>query len=375
MAEYEIQIQTPLGVTLAAVGGPGTGAAGALGLEYLRAVNQVGALTLTLPPAFPLTYLQRDGRVLVYRSVADVPPRLDMDAVWLIVGVQRLLSERGEQRTVVTAVDAVDLLRRRIVAYAAGSAQAAKTAAADDLIKAVVRENLGSSATDTSRQLSPSLFSVSADITQGISISKAFSRREVLKVCQEVADACAQAGTYLAFDVVWNGATLEFRTYTQWRGVDHRFPGGANPVLLSPDTGSLTAASYATDYRDEVTYAYAGGQGEGSDRAVGTSTDSTRATLSPFARIEAWVDARNTASSTTLADEADAAVRAGRPRVLFSCTVNADSPGAMFGKEYGFGDVVTAQAFGVNVDCRLDAVGVKVMPDSETVTVTARSVT
>lgn len=374
MATYEIVLQTPLGVTLAAFGGPGTDTAGVLHLAYARAVNQIGAMTLVLPPSVPLSFLQRDGRILVYRSVPGGTPRLDMDAVWLIAAIKRALNERGEQVTVVRAVDAVDLLRRRIVAYAAGSAQAYRTAVVDNFLKAVVRENLGTSATDAARRLDSALFTVSADIGQGPSISKGYSRRNVLTVCQELADASTQAGTYLAFDVVWNGAVLECRTYTQWRGVDHRFPGGVNPVILSPDTGSLTAVDYEIDYSAEVTYAYVGGQGEGTDRAIGTAEDTARSSLSPFARSEVFGDARDTATAAFLADEADALVRAGRPRVLFAGAVNADAPGASYGREYGFGDVVTAQAFGVNVDCRLDAVRVSVTADRETVSITARSV-
>ena len=374
MSTYELQLQSSNAETLAVLGGPGTDTAGVLGLSYTRAVNTVGSLTLTLPPSAPLAFLQRDGRILVYRSLPGVPPALDMEAVWLIVGITRQLEESGEQVIVVKAVDAVDLLRRRIVAYAAGGSETVKTGNADDFIKQVVRENLGSGATDATRRLPTSLFGVANNTSQAPSISKAFSRRNVLDVCRELADSSTQAGTYLAFDVVWSGAALELRTYTQWRGVDHRFPGGTNPVILSADTGSLLSVSYSLDYGDEVTYAYAGGQGEGEDRAVGTATDAVRATLSPFARIEQWVDARNTDDGATLVDEADAAVREGRPRIVFEGTVNANAPGAMYGRDYGFGDVVTAQAFGVNVDCRIDAVSVEVTSESERVGIVARSV-
>ena len=375
MATYELQLQTADGAsTLAMLGGPGTDTAGVLALSYTRAVGTVGALTVTLPPSLPLAFLPRDGRLLVSRSLPGVPPALDMDAVWFIVGVTRQLAETGAQATIVHAVDAVDLLRRRIVAYAAGSSEAVKSGAADDVMKAIVRENLSSSATTASRVLPAALFRVAGNLGAGPSVAKAFSRRRVLDVLREIADTATQAGTYLAFDVVWTGATLEFRTYTQWRGVDHRFPSGFNPVILSPDTGSLTRVSYRVDYADEVTYAYAGGQGEGDARAVGTATDTARATLSPFARIEAWVDARNTDNSTALADEADAAVRAGRPRVVFEGAVNADAPGATYGRDYRFGDVVTAQAFGVSVDCRIDAVSVDVTGDAERVNILARSV-
>lgn len=375
MATYEITIQTPDGqTTLSALGGPGTGTAGVLDLAYTRAVNTVGALTLTLPPSVPLSFLQRDGRVLVYRSILGVPPALEMETQWFIVGIERSLSESGEQVTIVKAVDAVDLLRRRIVAYAAGSSQAVKSGAADDVMKAVVRENLSSSATDGNRALATSLFRVANNTGQGPTIAKAFSRRNVLDVLHDLADASTQAGTYLTFDVVWTGDVFEFRTYPLWRGVDHRFPGGANPVILSPESGSLTRVSYTTDYGSEVTAAYVGGQGEESARVVGSAVDTARATLSPFARCEAWSQNNNTADSAVLADDADALVRGGRPRVVFEGAVNTDAPGAMYGREYGFGDVVTAQAFGVSVDCRIDAVSVRVTADAERVQLVARSV-
>ena len=375
MAGYEIVLQNSNATTLAVLGGPGTGAAGVLSLAYARGVNTVGAMTLTLPPTVPLSYLQRDGHLLVSRAIPGVPPALDMDAVWLMTGITRQLSEQGEQTTIVRAVDSVDLLRRRIVAYAAGSAYAVKSGAADDIIKAIVRENLGSSATDAARVLPSSLFGVAGNLGAAASISKAFSRRNVLDVCKELADASTQAGTYLAFDVVWNGTALEFRTYTNWRGVDHRFPTGVNPVILSAETGSLTRASYAIDYGDEATAAYVGGAGEEDARVVGSSVDTARATLSPFARCEAWGQNTDSSDQSALNDDADALLRSRRPRITFDATVNADAPGALYGRDYGFGDVVTAQAFGVSVDCRIDAVSVDVTADHETISIIARSVT
>ena len=368
MADYEIRIQDASGNTLLALDQWQS-------LDYARTVNNVGALTLRLPPTLALTYFKRDGRIFVYRSIPNMPPRIDLQTYFLITRVQQVLTEQGERYIEIGAMDAMHLLKRRIVAYAAGSSQAVKSAAADDLMKAIVRENLSSSATDTSRQLAASLFSVTANTSQAPTVAKAFSRRTVLDVLRDVADASATAGTYLAFDVVWNGTGLEFRTYTKFRGVDHRYPSGTNPVLLSAEAGSLTRASYQVDYTDEVTVAYAGGQGEGTDRVVASSIDTTRATLSPFARCESWQDARQNTSSTAVQDEADAALRAGRPRITFDCTVNADAPGALYGRDYGFGDVVTAQAFGQSVDCRVDGVRVTVTPDSETVAATLRSVT
>jgi len=41
-----------------------------------------------------------------------------------------------------------------------------------------------------------------------------------------------------------------------------------------------------------------------------------------------------------------------------------DTPGMQFGVHYQFGDVVTAQAFGYNVDCHISSVRVKVDQDN-----------
>jgi hypothetical protein len=43
--------------------------------------------------------------------------------------------------------------------------------------------------------------------------------------------------------------------------------------------------------KDEKTYIYVAGQGEGSDRATAFAQDSTRIGLSPFGRIEGFQDA------------------------------------------------------------------------------------
>jgi hypothetical protein len=71
---------------------------------------------------------------------------------------------------------------------------ASKSAAADDLIKAFVRENCGPSATDTTRNYSSSYWSVAADIGAAPTIAKAASRRNLLTTCQEIAQAATQAG-------------------------------------------------------------------------------------------------------------------------------------------------------------------------------------
>jgi hypothetical protein len=94
------------------------------------------------------------------------------------------------------------------------------------------------------------------------------------------------AGVYCAFDIVSpTTTTFELRTYVGQRGVDHRFPGGNNPVLLSPDMGNLGETDMRFDYRDMASVIVIGGAGQGTARVVTSQQDTTLQALSPFSAI------------------------------------------------------------------------------------------
>lgn len=337
----------------------------------VRVENGVGALTLTMPyAAVPYSYYKRDGLITLERASESQSSALFTEQVYFITGRRRRVGDDGSQRVVITALDANCLLARRSVLYAAGTSYADKTGNAGDVMRAIVRENLGASAS-ASRQIAA--LTVGADLGDGASVSKAFAWRNVLVVLQELAKASATAGTYIAFDMVCTkppGAGtlgLEFRTYQGQRGSDHRYPSGAaGPVMLGPDFGNMADVDYAEEWNDEVNHATALGQGEGSARATSTSSDSARYGASPYALCEGVTDARNTSSTTALADEADNALRAGLPVRTFGGRI-VDTAGVRFGIEYGFGDYLTAQAFGDSFDCRLSAVSVSYGRDGETI--------
>lgn len=367
---YQIRVADAFGVERLVIPDHGPGAFAALDLAY--AVNSIGALTLTLDATrYDKRMFVRDTRLIVERSIDGAPPYAEGERAWLVRRPKRTISQQVRQ-LVITAVDGPHLLKRRIVAYNAGTANTSKTGAADNVMKAIVRENFVS-ATDTARNLASTLFAVQADLGLGASVSKAFTRRTVLTVLQELAEASTTAGTYLAFDVVWTGSLFEFRTYAGQRGVDHSSDSG-QPVLIGPDFGNLADVEDADDAMDEVTVVYAGGQGEGADRAVATASDSVRIGASPFNRIEDFRQANNTDDTTQLQDEADSALRAGRPRRIVSGTF-IDTPGVTYGRHIHFGDIVPASIEGDTVNCRIDAVHLAVEGGRETVDLRLRSET
>lgn len=346
---YEIKLFSPMGTFLTELNAFES-------FDCALVENDIGRLVLTLPVSYNPELFLKDSRIAVYRGASGRAPTLLGNALWFVRRRRRVLNDK-RRSLAIHAVHANDLLRRRIVAYDAGTPETSKTDQADDMAKAIVRENFVS-ATDTARNLSSALFSVAPDVSAAPSLSKAFTRRRVLAVLQELAQAAAQAGTYMGFEV-WapTESSLEFRTYTKQRGADRRV-STSNALILSAETGTLGEIELDEDWADEATYVYAGGQGEGADRAIGTASNTTAIGESPFGRIEDFYQDNQTSDQTQLDDDADNALYAQRGRRIFSASVS-DTSGAALGVHYDWGDLVTAADGAVQIDCRVDPVHIQ----------------
>jgi hypothetical protein len=342
-------------------------------LDYVKTVNNVGAFTLTLPASFDLSLVQEDSRIAVMRQPDGGARTLDF------VGFVRKIgkTQRGQaEYWTLYGYDLNYLLQSRIVAYAAGEAQSAKTGAADNIMKAIVRENLGASAI-AARNLTASGFTVQADVGLGTSLEKGFAWRNVLDVLKEIADASHSVETTSAYfgivplNIGWE---CEFRTnIVQW-GLDHRSPSGAaGVVIFSLELANITDVDRVRSWADEITYAYAGGQGEGVARVIQESQDAARVGASPFNRKEIFVDARNETVAAAVLDAADSAVRNGRPHNTFNGSLVNIAGSSIYGRDYGHGDYVTAVYHGETIDCRIDTVRVNINAGKETVEIGLRS--
>lgn len=353
---YHIRLADPYGTHLATISqfvDDGYGAA----LDYTLNVGQPGILTFAVPASFDSSLFMADGRIGVWRSINGRPPALDGEAIWLI---RRF--EETDDFTRITAIHANHLLWRRIAAYAAGTSYTSKSAAAaDNQIKTIVAENFGSSISSADRDGAETqadvnaYLSIQTNLSLGASVAKAFARRRVGEVVQELCEASTTAGTYLSAEIVApTETTLELRTYATQRGVDHRATSG-QPVILSPQRGNIENVRRVTDHTDEATFIIAGGQGEGVNRLIATASDTARMGLSSFGRIERFVDMSNVSDATQLQDEADAALRAGRPRITLTGEL-VETPSTTRGIHFDLGDVVTVEFRGKQYDCRLDVI-------------------
>ncbi len=323
--------------------------------------GQVGVLELELPGSFDNTLLYRDGRIGPWRSISGGTPYHDNGAIYLIETITY-----SATATRVRAYHATGLMDRRIIAYAAGSAYASKAATnADNLIKTFWKENAGASISSADRdgvetQADISAFvATQANLSLGASVAKAAARRQLLAVAQELCEASSTAGTYLTFEIIApTESTLELRTYTTQRGVDHRASTG-QPIILREQAGVLENASLTIDYHDEVTFVVAGGQGEGTARLIATALDTVRMGVSPFGRIETFADMSNVNSAAGLQDDADSGLRNGRPIITFTGDL-VETPALTRGIQFDLGDMVTAEdpQSSNQYDVRLDMVQV-----------------
>lgn len=345
-------------------------------IECTLAEMQVGTLVIELPPVHDAAIYQRDGRIAYRRLPAinnmSVIPRLVGNTTWLIARRQLMVDRDYNQRVRITCVHPNALLARRVVAYDEASAEAKKTALADNLIKAVVRENFVS-ATDTARNWGSSFFSVEADTSAAPSIDKEMSYHTVLQVCQEAASAGTAAGTYTGFEVyspVEAGA-YTLRTYTSQRGTDRSSSSG-QAVTLGVAYGSLDDTELDENWLEMVSFVYAGGSGKKNRRVVQTAEDTTLTAASPYGRIEWFQNVSQTVDTAVLTSEAARALRERRPRLLFTGAVR-DTAYATFGEEYDWGDRVVGEFTaplvllgystgrpGQQFDCRVDPVKITV---------------
>lgn len=364
-----------LRVTPAAGGNPARsyGAKDITRLEFAYRERQVGQLVLDLPQFVPDTAFPLDGRITVERSIDGAAASLEGERCWLVRKVERLVKPQGVPSTRIVAVDGNDLLRRRIVDYDAGTAYTSKSGPADDVMKAIIRENLVS-ATDATRNLSSDLFSVAIDHSLAPTIDVGFTRRNVLAVLQDICDAITQAGTYLTFDVTWNGSSFGFETYVGQRGMDHSGGaiGQAGRVLIGPAYRNMTDARVVVDATDEATRIIAGGQGEEADREIARADNTVRQGVSPFGLIEDFTNQSNIADATQLAHMADAALQAERVRSVISGAF-VDMPSSVYGRHFGFGDLVSVEVAGAFATARVDAVHVTVEGGQETLDIRLRA--
>lgn len=266
---------------------------------------------------------------------------------------------------IISGADFNILLDKCIIAYAAGSAEADKSGTADDVIKEIITENRGTGA-PTARQMD---ISIQADASAAQTVTRAFSRRDVLRVCQELAEESTNKGTRLYFGIrpYWGGGLeLSFETAINQWNVNRSFTG-ENTTIFGESLGNMQNYQEVYDYWNEVNDVYVGGQGLADQRLVVQVTDSDAATADQWALSERFLNMSNELTSAALTSAGNMELYEARPKKTFSGNL-MDTNTTAFGEHWFFGDRVAVMQGGRSLEGVIEKVRVKYRGQKETIT-------
>ena len=369
MNTYTLLVKNSQGAGLASLGGF---------IEFTAslAVNSAATLDITLPDtAYNSSFFAVDNIVEVWRSVDGRLPYLFGGTAYLMRLLRRVWQQTGERSIVISCLDMKDILARRIVAYADQTAQAAKLMAADDMAKQYVNENLDAGAADAARNLG-ALMTVAPNLTAAPVISESAPHRKLSDVLLEIVNSSYSAGTYLAYDIVYDPSqsqpSLTFNTYTGQRGVDHRFPSSTDPVYLDPELAMSVSVELDYDYRDMRNYIYAGGAAIGPLQPIQSASDPVSIGLGPFNRVEEFVSATDRVDPNGLLQAAYQALRNLRARRTYTTQV-VNTPALRLGVNYDYGDFLTTSFASSLLDTRLDGLSINVKAGVEMPTIVLKA--
>lgn len=318
------------------------------GFSYALNYGDVGAISCALPydrQAIYHTGWQPDHQLYVWRAADNSP--LELMAGFFLRQRKYATDAPGRTTLTLSGFDPNELLRRRIVAEYAGSAQAEMTNEADDMMKAAVRRALVDgqdyNGADTFRDIDDLGFSVEADSTRGPSITKAFSWQNLLTVVQGIQATAKAAGTEVFFRLYATGiGAFTFRTYTGQPGAD-RTLSGTSPLFFGLEYGNLANPTYLEDYSAEENFIYAGGQGEGSARLIREASDNDRINASRWNRREGFAPATNATTPDGVAGMANDRLAKYRPQFIFAADLLSTPDTPYGGSGWRVGDKVTCE--------------------------------
>jgi len=328
-------------------------------LEYIKSQNAIGSLVVNLPRGLYRYEEFAVGDIFEVGREKNGVLELQNETAYFLQDWEFWTDSDGAEYIRLVAFEAVWLLDTAIVWAYSGSAAASKTGVPDDVLKAIVKEQLGADSGVASRTKLTCAPNLSAG---GASVTKDFAYRNVLTTLQEICEVAQEKnGVWLGFDVVRTApGQFEFRTYTGQRGQNHGRASGDR--LVGRQYGNLSEAAFGTYNADERNVVLVAGQGEGAARELVTRYNNSRLYASKWNRREYFKDSRDDSTTAALEADGDAALDEFRPRQVLTGTLH-DTPGMQYNIHYQFGDVLSVEAFGYFVDCHVKAVRVRVDQD------------
>lgn len=354
-SKYFIKIKTPYNVPVLNVNE-------FYKLELFRSEFGVGSLYVDLPlKEFINQNISTEWIIEVYRRTAGGELVRVGDTQWIIKLIRYKVDEQNETQLHILAYDAMYLLDRRIVAYVDGTPQTSKTMPADDMLKEIVRENLGALSSNYHRDLSEWLVIEPNTSTAPIVTKSEFGLQKVMPVLNDICELSSAAGMYLSYDIIYDESIgkLVFRTYPHQRGAD-RGSGSVSPVYLAHHTdpvnvmgGGLNYASIEIDATDERSYIYSGRQAQDANVIFAELENDIITQSGPFARAEDFITTGESVEYNDVMTEAHAWLQHKFRNLILNAHIQ-ETNDMQLGIDYGFGDILALRYLGTTINIHLD---------------------
>ncbi|MCK9525676.1 MAG: hypothetical protein M0R49_07080 [Limnochordia bacterium] len=321
-------------------------------LDIYKVVNGISTHILEIDGNSPNAEMfELDGQLEVWRRNinAGIPWTLEYEGFHR--SHERRTLEDGNSLYVSHGVGYNHLLTRRIVCYYSSSVYTDKSGPGESVMKAYVDENAGPSATNPPRLLLSGVMpglSIESDGEAGTTWTGTRPFIKLLDICQEVANA-----TGVDFGIVGKGKGLfEFQAKLSPWGNDRSTSGlnpatglnsaGNAPVVFSLAHGNMAAPEYSLNRDGEVNAVISMGTGLSSERILALKTSAVPMAESPWNQCEAARGANNEYTTNQLEAGSDAFLAENQAKESFNFGV-MQTPGCLYGREYFFGDLVTAR--------------------------------
>lgn len=354
LSQWEMWICAPNGVRIAPI------RAHQIGVTLTT--NTVGAWNMVVPTKrIKPQWLVTDAVIEFWRKPFMASTKIVRTG--FVRSIEYYDNDRNTEMLELGGPDSKEILDTRVIAYPAGEPESSKSGYADNLMKAFVRENIGSSAI-AARTLSS--ISVDPDNSLGASVDKAGSYDNLLKVLQGLASSSAQNGVPLYFDLVpvsrGDGTISYLFTTSVYQPMSDR----RQKVIFSKRHGNLSKARLRIDRTSEKTVVYAGGPGEGVDRLVREAIDTTRLEESIYGRREMFVNATNAADASELDSIGEENLYKNRPKMKFTGEL-LNTLRSRFGVDWDHGDRVTIDYQNMQFDAVVKTTPIRVQGNKETI--------
>lgn len=233
---------------------------------------------------------------------------------------------------------------------------------ADDVVKKMAAESMGGGA-EADRQFS--YFAI-----QGYAGAGAWGCYEgrYIRLLDAMVATVGEDGSrgLCDFRVVPAAGGYELQTFAPFYGTDRRRgnPTGNKPTIFSLENGNVLNPRRQVLRHAEVTVAIGGWAGGGAEQDIYQEVNAAALAESPFNRREAFYDLRDVTQPDQIAGilQQKLVEDGAREIVTFE---PLQTPGCLYGRDWGLGDLCTLDLWGESYDVRITGVTGKIWgPDS-----------